>query len=286
MFEGSAYAYYGMYLVGFAIMMLINLKTYKRYDFKKSITVIITLITYIAGVTGAMIMGKGYTVLIERFDAGGSSVAIFGAVVFTPIFMSIIALLFGQSWRKVMDMLAPGIFIILACAKFGCFMAGCCPGRECSFGVYNPELELTVFPSQLFESITMAVVVAFCFWYIFKCKKNTSGSVYPVTAAVYSVTRFCWEFMRYYKYEEMRHLVFGLTFWQFWCIVVIVASIGWIFLLKSEKLASLEVKYYDFTYVKFRNFTAGKLKTFADKWEKFRHRNEKNIVHHKKRKKK
>lgn len=278
MFEGSEYAYYGMYLVGFAIMMLVNLKTHKRYELKKSITVIITLITYVAGVTGAMIMGKGYTALIERFDAGGSSVAIFGAVVFTPIFMSIVALIFGQSWRKVMDMLAPGIFIILTCAKFGCFMAGCCAGRECSFGLYNPRFELTMFPSQLFETLTMCLVCAFCFWYGFRCKKYISSSLYPVTAAVYSVTRFFWEFMRYYEYEEMRHIMLGMTFWQFWCVVVIALSIIWILLLKSEKVASLE----NATYA----FVDNSYKALADRWEKIKHRNDKNIVHHKKRKKK
>ncbi|MBQ7861708.1 MAG: prolipoprotein diacylglyceryl transferase [Clostridia bacterium] len=276
MFEGSEYAYYGMYLIGFAIMMLVNLKTHKKYEFTKKTAVIFTLITYVAGVTGAMIMGSAYTALIERFDAGSSSVAIFGAVVFTPVFMIITALLFGKSWRKVMDMLAPGIFIILTCAKFGCFMAGCCPGRECSFGVYNPKLELTVFPSQLFESITMCFVVAFCFWYGFKYKKARPGSVYPVTAAVYSVTRFCWEFMRYYKHEEMRRLVLGMTFWQFWCIVVIIASAGWILLLKSKKLEKLEVK--------CNSFANAKTKPFIDKVERFKHRNDKNIVHHKKKK--
>ena len=278
MFKGSEYAYYGMYLVGFAIMMIVNLKTHRKYEFKKSVTVLITVITYVAGVIGAMIMGDAYTALIEKFDAGGSSVAIFGAVVFTPIFMTVVALLLGQSWRKVMDMLAPGIFIILACAKFGCFMAGCCPGRECSFGIYNPKLELTVFPSQLFESITMAFVVAFCFWYAFRFKKCRSGSVYPVTAAVYSVTRFCWEFMRYYKYEELRHLVFGMTFWQFWCVVVIILSVLWVILLKSQRLIALETRYYSFTDAKYQ--------IIADKFEKFKHRNDKNIIHHKKKKKK
>lgn len=278
MFKGSDYAYYGMYLVGFAIMMIVNLKTHKKYDLKKSITVIITLITYFAGVAGAMIMGDLYTVISEKFGAEGSGVAIFGAVVFTPIFMTAVALILGQPWRKIMDLLAPGIFIILACAKFGCFMAGCCPGRECSFGVYNPKYEMTMFPSQLFESITMAFVVGFCFWYIFKCKKNISGSVYPVTAAVYSVTRFCWEFMRYYSSDELRHVMFGLTFWQFWCVMVIIISVAWILLLKSVKVQELEVKYY--------TFTDGKYKTFTDKLDSFKHRNDKNIVHHKKRKKK
>ena len=161
-------------------------------------------------------------------------------------------------------------------------MAGCCPGRECGFGVYNPKFEMTMFPSQLFESITMCFVVVFCFWYGFKCKKYITGSVYPATAAVYSVTRFFWEFMRYYKYDEMRHIMFGLTFWQFWCIVVIILSLLWLLLLRSEKLSSLEVKYYTFTNAKQNSFT----NKITIRIEKILHRNDKNIVHHKRKKKK
>ena len=277
MFKGSDYAYYGMYLVGFIIMMLVNLKTYKKYELTKKTAVVLTLITYVAGVTGATIMGDIYSAVAKNYG-GSAGVAIFGAVFFTPIFMILVALVSGKSWRKVMDLLAPGIFIILACAKFGCFMGGCCPGRECSFGVYNPNYEMTMFPSQFFESITMDFVVAFCFWYGFKCKKFRSGSLYPVTAAVYSVTRFCWEFMRYYSTEELRHLMFGLSFWQFWCVVVIALSCLWIVMLKSQKLDSIEAKTYSIVETKHKNFKDG--------FEKFKHRNDKNIVHHKKKKKK
>lgn len=278
MFEGSKYAYYAMYLVGFTIMMLVNLKTYKKYELTKKTAVVFTLITYVVGIISAELMGNMYSAVIEKFNVGGSSVAIFGAVVFTPVFMTTIALISNKPWRKIIDLLAPGIFIILTCAKFGCFMAGCCPGRECNFGVYNPELGITVFPSQLFESITMAFVVAFCFRYGFKNKKFISGSLYPVTAAVYSVTRFGWEFMRYYKYEEMRHIVLGMTFWQFWCIVTILISCLWLFLLKKEFFIVAEEKFYCFIERKKEDI----LKKLND----FKHRNDKNIVHHNKNKKK
>lgn len=271
MFEGSKYAYYGMYLVGFAIMMIVNLKTYKKYELTKKTAVIFTLITYAAGVTGAMIMGDLYSAATAKFGGGYSNVAIFGAVVFTPIFMTVVSLIANKPWRKIMDLLAPGIFIILTCAKFGCFMAGCCPGRECSFGFYNEEVGGTAFPSQLFESITMCFVIAFCFWFGFKNKKFKSGSLYPVTAAVYSVTRFGWEFMRYYKNDEIRHIMFGLTFWQFWCLVTIVLSVLWVLLLKSEKLYIIESKYSDF-------YESVKIKLLE--------RNKKDIVHHNKNKKK
>lgn len=271
MFEGSKYAYYGMYLVGFAIMMIVNTKTYKKYELTKKTAVGFTLITYVAGVTGAVIMGSIYTAVMAALDGGSTTVAIFGAVVFTPIFMTAVSLIANMPWRKIMDLLAPGIFIILACAKFGCFLEGCCPGRECSFGVYNKSVGAVVFPSQLFESVTMCFVVLFCFWYAFKNKKCRSGSVYPVTAAVYSVTRFCWEFMRYYKNDEIRHIMFGLTFWQFWCIVTIILSCIWLLLLRSEKIHIMESKYNDF-------YLGVKTKLLA--------RNKKNIVHHSKNKKK
>lgn len=271
MFEGSKYAYYGMYLVGFAIMMLVNLKTYKKYELTKKTAVIFTLITYGAGVFGASVMGNMYTAAVAKYGAGNSNVAIFGAVIFTPIIMTAVSLLANQSWRKIADLLAPGIFIILTCAKFGCFMAGCCVGRECSFGIYNAEYDAVLFPSQLFESITMCFVVAFCFWYGFKYKKSKSGSLYPVTAAVYSVTRFAWEFMRYYPNDEVRHIMFGLTFWQFWCLVTILISCIWLILLKSEKLYIIEKKYEEF-------YLAVKTKLL--------NRTKKNIVHHNKNKKK
>lgn len=271
MFEGSKYAYYGMYLVGFAIMMLVNLKTYKKYELTKKTTIVFTLITYVAGVTGAMIMGNAYTAAIAKYDGGYSNVAIFGAVVFTPIFMTAASLLANKPWRKIMDLLAPGIFIILTCAKFGCFMAGCCPGIECSFGFYNEQVGAVTFPSQLFESITMCFVVVFCFWFGFRNKRFKSGSLYPITAAVYSVTRFCWEFMRYYPNDEIRHIMFGLTFWQFWCLVTIVISAVWLLLLRSHKLIIIERKYENF---------------YLDVKTKLLNRTKKNIVHHNSNKKK
>ena len=122
----------------------------------------------------------------------------------------------------------------------------------------------------------MVFVVAFSFWYSLKYEKRKPGMAYPVTTMVYVITRFFWEFMRYYKYEEMRHLVLGMTFWQFCCLMTIAVSCIWLMLLKNEKFNKAEVKFYA--------FTEGRYKAFTDKVENFKHRNDKNIVHHKKRK--
>lgn len=243
MFKGSNYAYYGMYLVGFAIMMAVNVINHEKYRIKKSKAVLYTLITYAFGVGGAMIMGSAYTRVMKNAGIkANSNVAIFGAVVFCPVFMLCLLFvaekLFGAKkscWRDVMDLLAPGIFIILTCAKFGCFMDGCCFGREWSWGIYKASIEATVFPVQIFEVGTMILVLLAGYFYTFRSGKFIRGTAYPFTAAVYSVTRFCWEFMRYYPSEEARHIMFGLTFWQFCCVIVFAVSVISIVLLKNVK---------------------------------------------------
>ena len=116
-----------------------------------------------------------------------------------------------------------GIFIILACAKFGCHFMGCCYGVKSSWGVFNPLLQSTRFPVQMFEFITMCVIIIGCF-FIKRTAFFRRGMAYPLTAAVYSVARFGWEFKRFYS-DELRHIIFGLTFWQFCCVIVFSASV-------------------------------------------------------------
>lgn len=228
MFKYSEYVYYLMYIVGFAIMMIINLKNYKQYGVKKKSARNYTLITYVYGVAGAMIMGKIFSACAHYFNsAKGSTVAIFGAVIFTPVFLLITLKLQKKDASSYMDMLTPGIFIILTCAKFGCFLGGCCAGFPCETGlcIYNPQLEMKVFPVQICEVITMVALILVTQKLFKTAKWYVKGMAYPVTAAAYSVIRFGWEFARYYEVEELGKVFLGLTFWQLWCIFVFVVSV-------------------------------------------------------------
>lgn len=241
MFPGSSTVYKLMYLVGFALMMVINLKTQKKYKLKTHITVIITLITYVAGVVGAMIMSNVDAKIMSSngFNVA-PSVAIFGAVIFTPIFMTIVSLILRQDWRRVIDMLAPGIFVILACAKLGCFLHGCCHGIECTPGIKYRNIDFTVFPIQIIEVFLMCLIIAFCFWYALKSERYVKGGVYPATTILYCFMRFFVEFFRYYEFEAQRHMVFGMTLWQFCCIMCILVSIVWLIVIHTNKVKELD----------------------------------------------
>lgn len=238
------YAPYIMYAVGFILMMIVSITTCKKHNLSKLSAFMFTLVSYVGGVTGAMFMGDQFTRVALKYGGRESVVAIFGAVMFVPIFIIGAALVSGKPWRNVMDTMAPGGFIILTCAKFGCYIFGCCPGIPCSFGAYNYLYKDYMFPSQLLESITMCFVVGFCFWYGLKYKNRIPGKAYPYTIIIYSITRFGWEFLRYYDVEEMRHMLFGMTFWQQWCIVTFFEGLVWLLILRIPGLEDSEERFY------------------------------------------
>lgn len=236
-----------MYAVGFTIMMILNLFRHRDYSISTRRTVLYTLVTYVYGVSSAVAMGKIYSLICRAMGTmEGSNVAIFGAVTFCPLLLMATVTIekavnkaadnardakkkreLGNrapvSMRSTVDLLTPGIFIILACAKFGCHFEGCCFGVRSDWGVYNGLAQGTVFPVQMFEFATMCVIIVLCF-FLKRQVFYRRGMAYPMTAGIYSVARFFWEFKRYYS-PEMRHVVFSLTFWQFCCVIVFAASV-------------------------------------------------------------
>ena len=234
-----------MYVVGFALMMVYSVKNRERYRVGKAAAVVLTLCTYVFGVVGALAMGKIYSAVSQKITGeGNSSVAIFGAVIFCPLLLlgafGLQNLITGKKndFRRQMDLLTPGIFMILTCAKFGCLMDGCCYGVECEHGIYNPLAEMKVFPVQLFEVISMIGVLLLA-RRIEKSKRFVPGMKYPVTAILYCAVRFGWEFARYYPDERLRRLALGMTPWQLCCVAVsavCAAVIAYLSLSKRIKL--------------------------------------------------
>lgn len=224
MFKGSEYFYYLMYAVGFFMTLFINLKTHDRYSLTKKKAVVYTVCMFLCGIVGALLMSDIYNACCKSIGVNeNSTVSIFGAVVFAPIFMTVFFLIEKSDALRNLDMLTPGIFITLTCAKFGCFLDGCCMGVPYENGIYNPIVETRVFPVQICEVLSMIIMLVLTQTYIKKGKNVPAGFDYPLTTAVYCVIRFLWEFMRYYD-ESMRHGFFGVTFWQGWCIIMFVLS--------------------------------------------------------------
>ena len=249
--------YYATYLVGFVLMLLLSLFRCSVYGSSRARAAAYSFITFLSGLAGALIIGVVYNFLYSLKGINTTiRVDVLGAVIFTSLFLLAAvsiekrylkskaekAALNGTedaapirtvSFRDTMDMMIPGSFLVFTCIKLGCHVRGCCAGVEYSWGIYFPNRDITLFPVQLFEFATLCAILIACYFI-----KQTSffrrGMAGPMTAGMYGVARFGWEFARYYS-PEMRHFLFGLTLWQLFSILVIVVSAIWLAVLYTTQ---------------------------------------------------
>lgn len=127
-----------------------------------------------------------------------------------------------------------GIVIAHAFGRLGCFFAGCCYGKATDSWIglpcaapYGVQLDINVYPTQLFEMgflIVLAVIMSVLY---FKFKFNYNFSVYLVS---YGIWRFLIEFLR----DDYRGTFIGSTLSpsQIWSLAMIVLAVGYFFLQK------------------------------------------------------
>lgn len=119
-----------------------------------------------------------------------------------------------------------GITIAHAFGRLGCTFAGCCYGAKADWGIYFETAGTKVIPTQLFECIFLVLLTVAMAVLYFKFKFNLNLSVYLIS---YGVWRFVIEFFRD---DNRGGFIPGLTPSQFWCLIMVLAGIGYIFLYK------------------------------------------------------
>lgn len=238
--------YYFMFVLGFVFLVVYNYHFHHIYNISRKRAMWYSL-TFLYGMLGANLMGRIFTAICAAKNINDSSrLAIFGAVIFAPVLILLtvavekLILHFAKkkqtasantvrnepkivSYADTLDLLTPGLFMTIALGKIGCMNEGCCFGIECGWGVFSSRINATVFPVQLFEAITLLLILLLCS-YLKRTQFYRRGMAYPLTAALYCLSRFSFEFLRYYE-PRLRHLLFGMTLWQCLCIVVIVSSV-------------------------------------------------------------
>lgn len=122
---------------------------------------------------------------------------------------------------ETLDVFAPGIAVGHAIGRLGCLAAGCCWGKECdlpwAITFRNPEardlvgvpLNVPLHPTQLYESLSEALIFAFLYWRIHKA--HAAGEIFGLYLMLYSSARFLVEFVR--NHEQATHLGLSLTQW-------------------------------------------------------------------------
>lgn len=154
-----------------------------------------------------------------------------GFVVFGGIIGGAIVIWAYCKWKKMdflryLDLMIPSVALAQGFGRIGCFLAGCCYGKETDswFGVTFTESHFApnhvkLFPSQLVMSAGDFVIAAILLFYA--RKDRTKGKTSALYLMLYSVGRFFVEFTR----SDDRGFVGALSTSQFIGIFIFIVGV-------------------------------------------------------------
>lgn len=190
--QGLADKVYNLIVFGGLIASIIfNLWHCQKYKIGIVKAFFITLIQNIIGV----VWMNFYSKLLVGFDSSTTTNAV-KMLIFIPLFLYPISLVFKTGWRRTCDFMAPSRALFFGISKFACLFTGCCAGYECAFGIYNPAVKAVCFPAPLLEAfVSLAIMVVL----LIIAKRNeykATGLLMPLLLILFGSTRFFLEFAR------------------------------------------------------------------------------------------
>ena len=123
------------------------------------------------------------------------------------------------------------ITIAHAFGRIGCFLAGCCHGKETtsSLGMYFPAINAIVYPTQLYEALFLFILSAILFLLAYYKNLKYNMCIY---LSSYSIFRFLIEFLRG---DNRGFSLLALSPSQLLSIIALLISVGWFIVLKNKR---------------------------------------------------
>lgn len=132
-------------------------------------------------------------------------------------------------WR-IFDMVIPYIALAQAIGRVGCFLNGCCFGKESlRFGLYFPVHDAVLIPTQLYS--VLALLGIYIILRIRQLRIYSKGGVFYLYLLLYSSWRFSIEFFR----GDSEIFVYGLTLFQIFSIALFVLSAVMLIRIRRKK---------------------------------------------------
>jgi phosphatidylglycerol:prolipoprotein diacylglycerol transferase len=154
-----------------------------------------------------------------------------GFVVYGSVFGGAVAVYFysrRKNWNtlKIFDMVIPTVALAQGFGRIGCFLAGCCYGRETTLPIgvnfknslFAPP-DVIRHPTQIYSSCFDFLLALFLIWY--DRKNHKEGQTFALYVIIYSIGRFIVEFFR----DDPRGAVGVLSTSQFISIFTLIAGI-------------------------------------------------------------
>lgn len=223
---------YGLMIgIGFLLAVLVGMYRAKKNGLDKEAVLDIAIYAIVAGFLG----GKLLYIIVEweRFIdnpksvIGSSGFVVYGGIVLGVLAGFIYCKIKKISFVKYFDLIMPEIAIAQGFGRIGCFLAGCCYGKETDsfLGVVFPSGGLApagvkILPTQLFMSagdFLIALVLI-----LYSRKNKTDGNIGAGYLVLYGLGRFAIEFLR----NDSRGEVGVLSTSQFISIFIVAIGIG------------------------------------------------------------
>ena len=168
---------------------------------------------------------------------GSSGFVVYGGIISGVITIFAYCKLKKLSFLSYLDALVPGVAINQGFGRLGCFLAGCCYGKETSshISVVFPENSLApagihLIPTQLYSAVFDLLLAAFMIACCYRVKRR--GDISVIYFGGYAIGRFIIEFFR----DDPRGAVGALSTSQFISILMLAFSIILHFIVKKLDL--------------------------------------------------
>ena len=126
-----------------------------------------------------------------------------------------------KRWKffEVADLAAPYLALGQSIGRIGCFLNGCCYGKEWPWGIYFPSHQAHLYPTQLFDSLGLFVV--FLLLRSLSKKERIPGKIFVMYLWMAAALRFAVEFFR----ADHDNIFWGLSIYQLICLAIIVLGV-------------------------------------------------------------
>ena len=230
----TVYSYGLMLVLAFTIATTLLSHQSKRYGLNPGLIFDLAFIILISGIIGARIV---YIILnlnyylnnpleIVMLPHGGF--VWFGGFILGSLSCIVYLRYKGLDIYKTFDIVIPYVALAHAIGRIGCFLNGCCFGKESlHFGLYYPAHNAILIPTQLYSCLALLGI-----YIILRLRQQRvyrKGEIFYVYLFLYSLWRFFIEFFR----GDSQMFILGLSVFQIISIALFVLSI--IMLIRIKK---------------------------------------------------
>lgn len=221
----TIYAYGLMFAVAVMLCTFLLSRDAGKIGIKQDIIFDLAFWVIAAGILGARLF---YILLHPEFFAGNpleivmlqnGGLAWQGGLIFACAAGAVFLKKRGLPLWGVLDLAAPYAALGQSIGRVGCFLNGCCYGREVPWGVFFPVHQAHLHPTQLY--LSFGLLILFFLLKAYQKASHRAGGVFTFYVFLDALLRFVVEFFR----ADHDGFVFGLSIYQGVCLGFMASAV-------------------------------------------------------------